>query len=286
MRSARDRLEAEGNETASLDARMLLLDGLALPHSVIVADPNLALNPEEIERLEAMLSRRLAREPVSRILGWREFYGRKFQITPDVLDPRPDTEILVDTALAKIDARFGADHACRFIDLGTGSGCIPITLLAERKGWQGIATDVSAAALDVARQNAAALRVADRLTLMETNWSAGVEGPFDLLVSNPPYIAAEEMDGLMAEVRNHDPELALLGGVDGLTAYREIFKAAPGLLSEGGILIVEIGSTQAAEVGALAAQFGLVASTGEVEEISDLAGLPRVLVIQAKDAKG
>ncbi len=285
LRSARDRLEAVGNETASLDARMLLLDGLGLPHSVIVADPNLALNPEEIESLEVMLSRRLAREPVSRILGWREFYGRRFQITPDVLDPRPDTETLVETALARVDEHFGAEHDCRFLDIGTGSGCIPITLLAERKGWLGVATDVSSAALEVARQNAAAFKVSDRLTLVETNWSTDVDGRFDLVVSNPPYIAADEMDALMAEVRNHDPELALKGGVDGLAAYREIFKAAPDLMSEGGMLIVEIGATQAADVSALAVEFGLVTSTGEVEEISDLAGHLRVLVVRTKAGK-
>ena len=204
LRSARDRLEAVGVERASLDARMLLLDGLGLPHSVIVAEPNLALTPEELERLEAMLARRLAREPVSRILGWREFYGRNFKITPEVLDPRPDTEVLVDAALKEIDKRRGADHACRFLDIGTGSGAIAVSLLAERPAWRGVATDLSGGALKVAGENAAAHNLADRLELLETSWAAGVSGPFDLIVSNPPYIAPAEMAGLMPEVKEHD----------------------------------------------------------------------------------
>ncbi|MEM8645735.1 MAG: peptide chain release factor N(5)-glutamine methyltransferase, partial [Pseudomonadota bacterium] len=219
LRSARDRLEAVGIETASLDARMLLLDGLQLPHSVIVADPNLALNPEEITQLETMLERRLKREPVSRILGWREFYGRKFQITPHVLDPRHDTEILVQTALDRIDAQFGPDHPCRFLDVGTGSGCIAVSLLSERPAWRGTATDLSLEALVTARQNAETHKVIGRLDLVETSWADKIAGPLDLIVSNPPYIPEAEINDLMPEVREHDPHLALAGGGDGLQAY-------------------------------------------------------------------
>ena len=176
LRSARDRLEEAGVESASLDARMLLLDGLGLPHSVIVAEPNLALTPEELEKLEAMLTRRLAREPVSRILGWREFYGRKFKITPEVLDPRADTEVLVDAALEEIDKRHGPDHACRFLDIGTGSGAIAVSLLAERPAWCGVATDISSGALSVAGENAAAHKVEDRLELVERALSRPYKG--------------------------------------------------------------------------------------------------------------
>lgn len=281
LRSARDRLEAVGIESASLDARMLLLDGLGLPHSVIVAEPNLALTPEELERLEAMLGRRLAREPVSRILGWREFYGRRFKLTPDVLDPRPDTEVLVEAALEEIDQRFGPDHACRLLDIGAGSGAIAVSLLAERPAWRGVATDVSGAALQVAGENAAAHKVADRLEMVETNWAAGVSGPFDLVVSNPPYIASPEIATLMAEVREHDPAPALDGGADGLDAYREIFACAGALLGDGGVLLVEIGAAQAGQVAALAVEAGLVSSADEVRNVADLAGHPRVLIVPA-----
>ena len=285
LRSARDRLEAVGIETASLDARMLLLDGLKLPHSVIVADPNLALNPEEITQLEAMLQRRLNREPVSRILGWREFYGRKFQITPHVLDPRPDTEVLVETALGKIDVKLGTDQPCRFLDMGTGSGCIAVSLLAERPAWRGTATDLSAEALATARQNAETHKVIDRLDLVETSWAEGIAGPFDLVVSNPPYIPAAEIEGLMPEVRNHDPRLALVGGDDGLGAYRELFAIARGIMADGGLLIVEIGESQADSVRAVGVDAGLLTTPQECDVITDLAGRARVLVLPVPVAK-
>ncbi len=285
LRSARDRLEAVGIESASLDARMLLLDGLKLPHSVIVADPNLALNPEEITQLEAMLDRRLQREPVSRILGWREFYGRKFQINHQVLDPRPDTEVLVDTALARIDEQFGPEHPCRFLDVGTGSGCIAVSLLAERPAWRSIATDLSAEALATARQNAETHKVIDRLELVETSWGEGIAGPFDLVVSNPPYIPAAEIGELMPEVRDHDPHLALAGGGDGLQAYRELFAAARGLMAGGGLLIVEIGESQADSARAAAVDAALLQTPDECDVVTDLAGRARVLVLPVAGGK-
>ncbi|MCP5084062.1 MAG: peptide chain release factor N(5)-glutamine methyltransferase [Alphaproteobacteria bacterium] len=280
LRSARDRLEAVGIETASLDARMLLLDGLALRHSVIVAEPNLALNDEEIERLEAMLSRRLAREPVSRILGWREFYGRRFEINPHVLDPRADTEVLVETALNEADQQLGPDHACRFLDIGTGSGCIAVSLLAERTRWSGCATDISSDALEVARTNAATHKVSDRLDLIEASWASGVTGPFHLVVSNPPYIAVEEMAGLMPEVQNHDPALALEAGADGLDAYRAILGSAGKFLAPGGRLLLEIGAAQADRVRSLALDIGIIAEDHQMQEFCDLAGHVRVLVLR------
>ena len=286
LRSARDRLEAVGIDTASLDARMLLLDGLGLPHSVIVAEPNLALNDEELERLEAMLARRIAREPVSRILGWREFYGRRFEINPHVLDPRPDTEVLVETALKEIDAHFGPAHPCRFLDIGTGSGCIAVSLLAEHAGWTGCATEISAEALQVARANAAAHKVSDRLELVETSWAENLAGPFDLVVSNPPYIASGEIADLMPEVKNHDPALALEAGADGLEAYRAIFDCARNLRAPGGLLVLEIGATQADLLRALALDVGLIERDGQIQEVCDLSGHVRVLALRAEFANG
>jgi release factor glutamine methyltransferase len=186
---------------------------------------------------------------VAQIVGARAFWGREFAVTPDTLDPRPETETLVAAAL---EAPFA-----RLLDLGTGTGCLAVTLLAERGTAAGTATDISPRALAVARVNAERHGVAGRLDLVEADWGAGLVGPFDLVVSNPPYIAAEEMADLAPEVRCHEPWAALTDGADGLTAYRRIAAAAPALLAPGGRLIVEIGPGQAASVEELFAAAGL-----------------------------
>lgn len=275
LREARDQLAAAGIESAALDARMLLIDGLGIPHSVFIADPQLMLQPGELLQLEAMLHRRLQREPISRILGWREFYGRRFAINEHVLDPRPDTETLVNAALSAM----GKIENCRFLDIGTGSGCIAITLLAERPDWTGVATDISGQALRTAEANREKLRVSSRLQLRETCWADGVEGPFDLIVSNPPYIAGGEIPALMPEVAKFDPHTALDGGADGLAAYRAIVEAAPDLLAPGGLVVMEVGAGQAAPVYALAEQGGLTRFSALGLEVHDLAGVERVVVL-------
>ena len=278
LRAARDKLEAAGVESASLDARMLLLDGLNIPHSVIVAEPNLQLNPEETDRLEALLARRLAREPVSRILGWREFYGRKFALSSAVLDPRADTEVVVEAALAAMDRRGRADQTCRVLDIGTGTGAIAITLLAERGAWQAVASDVSAEALAVAADNAARHKVQNRLDLVEAEWAPAGAGRFDLVISNPPYIASGEIENLMQEVSVHDPRLALDGGADGLEAYRAILARAPALLAPEGLLVLEVGAGQAASVRQLAVEAGLGCPNEDGVRLTDLAGHERVVL--------
>jgi release factor glutamine methyltransferase len=189
-----------------------------------------------------MVARRENREPVSRILGEREFYGRRFVVTPDVLDPRPDTETLIDAALKLL--RPGA----RILDLGTGTGAIIITLLAQRPDCTGTATDISAAALAVARANAERIGVAGRLQLAQGNWFGAVAGTFDLIVSNPPYIPDRDIASLAPDVRRFDPGLALAGGADGLDPYRSIALGASGHLAANGMLIVEIGAGQADSV--------------------------------------
>lgn len=212
---------------------------------------------------------RAQRKPVSKIMGQRDFWKHSFIVTEDVLDPRPDTETLVEFALR---APFES-----VLDLGTGSGCILVSLLAERKVARGLGCDLSAKALDVARQNAEMAGVADRVQWDTSDWFENVQGRFDLIVSNPPYIALSEMPDLMAEVREYDPRMALTDEEDGLAAYRCIAAAAPDYLKAGGRIAVEIGPTQADAVSGYFADSGLQ----DIEVIPDLDGRDRVVAAKA-----
>ena len=244
IRRAAKQLSLRGIETAALDARLLLQASAELNHSDIVAEPDLILAPEVVHKFWSLMERRSAFEPVSRILGKREFYGREFQVTPAVLDPRPDTEVVIEAALplGKGKASF------RILDLGTGSGAIVVTLLAELPHATGVATDISEAALAIASSNAEVHGVSNRLRLMQANWFEGLSGQFDLIVSNPPYILTDDIAGLSPDVREFDPHRALAGGADGLTAYRQIAVGAAGFLAAGGRILLEIGAGQASDV--------------------------------------
>ncbi|WP_373503566.1 peptide chain release factor N(5)-glutamine methyltransferase [Aestuariivirga sp.] len=238
-------LTLAGCETPVLDARLLLQAASGLTREDIILEPERELDRDAAERFRHMIERREAREPVSRILGEREFYGRVFEVTPDVLDPRPDTETLVDAALKQMPAN------ARILDLGTGTGSIILTLLAERSDAAGTAADISPAALGVARMNAARLKLENRVTFRQASWFEGVAGQFDLIVSNPPYIPAAHIAGLAPDVRNFDPHLALVGGTDGLNPYRAIAEGARDHLAAGGHVLVEIGVGQADDVTAI-----------------------------------
>ena len=242
------RAQLGNNFSASLDARLLLQEATGLTHADIIAEPETDIGAEALVKFKSFIARRMAHEPVSRILGRREFYGRNFIVTPDVLDPRPDTEVVVELALKLVPRG-------RFIDLGTGSGAIAITLAAENHNLSGIAGDVSPAALAVAQINAKANAVEQRLDFQLSRWFEGIEGQFDLIISNPPYVRAD--DKLMPEVFEHDPHLALFGGEDGLAAYRAISAGASSHLVSGGIVVVEIGSGQNEEVAELFETKGL-----------------------------
>ncbi len=252
IRQAAKQLGLRGIETAALDARLLLQFATDMRREEIVAEPDFIVTPDLAARFWSFVERRCAFEPVSRILGSREFYGREFQVTPAVLDPRADTETLIAAALPL------ARGKCRILDLGTGSGAIIATLLAERPEALGVASDVSEAALGVARVNAEAQGVSGRLTLLRADWFDGIEGLFDLIVSNPPYIASAEIAGLAVDVRDFDPLGALDGGADGLAAYRRIAAGASGHLFPKGQVLVELGAGQEADVRQLfeAAGFG------------------------------
>lgn len=245
LKAARDRFAASGSATPALDARLLLQEAAGLTHEDIAAYPERQLGMAEAEGFERFAARRARNEPVSRIIGWREFYGRRFTVTPAVLDPRPDTETLVEAALAIMPQN------ARLLDLGTGSGAIAITLLAERPDCTGAAVDLSPEALAVAGENAAALGVAARLELLPGSWFEPVQGRFDLILSNPPYIPAGDIAGLASDVKDHDPHLALAGGEDGLDAYRQIAAGSAAFLAPGGAVLVEIGCGQAEAVEGL-----------------------------------
>jgi release factor glutamine methyltransferase len=261
-------------ETPDLDARLLLCHAAEVTHEAFIARGREKLDAEAGARLERALARRLKREPVSRITGAREFYGREFLLGPETLDPRPDTETLVEAALMHAEARGGRNQSLAILDLGTGTGCILVTLLAELPKARGLGTDVSQAALALAGRNAARLGVADRARFLAADWLDAVDGEFDLVVANPPYLAAEEIERLAPEVAVYDPPEALCGGPDGLDAYRHIAARANRVLALDGRLLVEIGPTQVQEVAGIFCAAGLEVSAVE----KDLAGRPRVVV--------
>lgn len=256
-----------GMGSSGRDSRALLAHALDIPADRLILEADREVSDDEMATYEALLHRRLEHEPVSRIIGRRVFWGRDFKISPQVLDPRPETETLIVEALA-------GTPASRLLDLGTGSGIIAVSLLAEWSGAEAVATDISSEALAIAAHNAATHGVAARLTLTEASWFEGIAGVFDLIVSNPPYIAADEMAGLAPEVRDHDPEIALTPGGDGLDAYRSITAGAAGQLSAGGRLLVEIGPTQAQAVVEMMRAHGLE----DVTVLTDMDGRDRVVL--------
>jgi release factor glutamine methyltransferase len=260
-------LQAARIEGAPGDARVLLAAAMQVPRDRLTLHLGDDLDAVAAARFDAMIARRMAREPVAKIIGRRAFWGRSFEVTADVLDPRPETECLIAEALR-------GPVPARLLDLGTGSGIIAVTLLAEWPVAQGVATDISAAALEVAGRNAARHGVGARLDLCRSDWFAQVTGGFDLIVSNPPYIAAAEMADLSPEVRGHDPQAALTDGADGLSAYRRIAAGAGAHLRPGGRIAMEIGWQQGAQVRDILCAAGFA----EVGVLPDLDGRERVVL--------
>jgi release factor glutamine methyltransferase len=250
-------LRRAGIETPELDARLLLCDAAGLTHEAYIARAGDALAPAVAARLGASITRRLRREPVSRITGAREFYGRSFLVDPHALDPRPDTESLIEGALELVERNGWHKRPLKLLDLGTGTGCILITLLAELPQATGLGTDISGAALALAASNARCLGVATRASFIAGDWLEAIAGEFDLILANPPYLAASEIALLSKEVAEFDPTLALDGGPDGLGAYRRIAARAGRVLAPAGRILVEIGATQAEAVAGILRGAGL-----------------------------
>ena len=264
-------LAACAGEEAGLDARLLIEAATGMSHAALIASPDAPLGAAA-EALNAMAARRLAGEPGSRILERRDFWSMTFRVTPDTLDPRPDTETLIEAAVELFAARRA--QALRIVDFGTGTGAILAALLKEFPRASGVGVDLSAAAAEAARGNLSRLGFGGRARVVVGHWDAGLDGAFDLIASNPPYIRAGDVAGLAPEVRDHDPRLALDGGADGLDAYRALARVAARRLAAGGLALFEVGVGQAQEVAALCEASGL--ATGAPR--ADLAGVARVVV--------
>jgi release factor glutamine methyltransferase len=262
-----------GIEDADVDARLLVGHALHLDRARLIAQSDRILEAREINVINALAARRLKREPVSRILGQKEFWSIALAITPDVLVPRPETETIVEGALDFVVRGGLRMEKLRILDIGTGSGALLLALLRELPNATGTGTDISTGALKVARENAARCGVEGRCTFVVCDIASVVEGPFDLLVSNPPYIAHHEITSLAPEVKNYDPTVALDGGDDGLAAYRAIAADAKRLMAPGARMFVELGAGQEAAVRDLFTNVGLIAGIAR----TDLAGIPRVL---------
>ncbi|MBI6629787.1 peptide chain release factor N(5)-glutamine methyltransferase [Pontibaca salina] len=270
LATATARLRAAGVPDPARDARLLLAHAARIDavRVTLIAPEDLA--PEIADRFEQLIALRAVHVPVSHLVGERAFYGRRFKVSRHVLDPRPETETLIEAALA--------EPFERVLDLGTGSGCILVTLLAEREDATGLGVDISEAACLQASANAVLHGVAARTDICASDWFQSVTGRFDLIVSNPPYIALSEMESLSNEVRHHEPEIALTDGGDGLGAYRLIAAGLTAHLAPKGRVIVEIGPTQGAAVRAILSDAGLT----DVRILPDLDGRDRVVCGDAR----
>jgi len=278
--------KAGGSRSPRLDAELLLARVLDVPRAGLFREPDRELTADEAAGFEDLLRRRLAREPVAYITGWRSFRTIDLEVTPDVLIPRPETETLVEVALEALAAMplHGPDPQDEplALDVGTGSGCVALALAAEDPFVRVVATDVESGALAVARRNAARLGLARRVEFVLSDLFADVgERPFDLVVSNPPYIPADEYVALEPNVRDYEPRRALYGGVDGLDVYRRLVPGAALLLRPGGTLAVEVGAGQADAVA------GVIAAAGAFETAErrdDLSGITRVVCARRRAA--
>jgi release factor glutamine methyltransferase len=259
-----------------LDARILVGHALGLDAASLVSQGARQVTLSERAAIAALAQRRLAHEPVARILGVKEFWGLPFRLNEETLVPRPETETVVEAALAALGSR--RQHALRIADLGTGSGALLLALLSECPRALGIGTDLSQGAIACARRNAYALQLQGRASLTVCNYGAALKGSFDLVVSNPPYVRRSDIATLQPEVRLFDPARALDGGDDGLHGYREITTDAGRLLGAGGLFVVEIGAGQASAVAALFSAAGLAVES----PCPDLTGIPRALLARLR----
>ncbi|MET2831861.1 peptide chain release factor N(5)-glutamine methyltransferase [Mesorhizobium shangrilense] len=275
LRAARARLDAAALDSPNLDARLIVEHFSGTTRTQAIADPMRTVDPRAIAEIDAALKRRTSGEPVHRILGYREFYGLRLSLSPETLEPRPDTETLVEAVLpfAKATAREGA---CRILDLGTGTGAVALALLSAVPEAIATGVDVSEGALATASRNAERLGFASRFKALRSDWFAKVSGRYHVIAANPPYIPSEDIENLQDEVRDFDPRLALDGGVDGLGPYRIIAAEAAGFLEAEGRVAVEFGHTQRNEVTEIfsAAGYRLAGA------FCDLGGNDRVLVFE------
>jgi release factor glutamine methyltransferase len=278
LRHLRDAFSKAGIETPELDARLLLEWVTGADRLAVLTSPERMIGASQAARLQDTMARRLAHEPVHRIIGRRGFYGLEFELSPDTLEPRPDTECLVDLVLKQLRGR--EDEELSLLDLGTGTGVIAICLLANLPNARAVATDISPSALETGEKNAAANGVSDRLTCVQSDWFGAVAGRFDVIASNPPYIPTQVISSLPREVREFDPPRALDGGADGLDAYRALAAGAPAHLAEDGFVALEIGHDQLTPVSRIFADAGF--STAAAAR--DIGGKDRALLFTRSSA--
>lgn len=280
VRAAASILEAAGKPDAATDARRLVAHALGVDRAALLRDPDRRADPEACARLVEALARRLAHEPVARIIGERDFYGLSLSLGPATLDPRPDTETVVTVACHIARRLERSDRGpLRLLDLGTGTGAIALALLSELPDATAVATDISEEALDVARRNARRHGLAARARFIQSHWLERVGGTFHLIVANPPYIPAGDIPSLEPEVAKWDPPAALDGGSDGLDAYRAILSDIDRVLAPGGWAVFEVGAGQAADVAALAVARGLATAPLDWPLLRDLGGNIRCVVV-------
>ena len=277
IREARRQLMEVGLDNAALDARLLMQHVLGVTQEQILSGSIADITDDEARYFMQLVARRVAMEPVAKIIGSKPFWKDIFLTTKDTLDPRPDTEALIEAVLDELDDRLAP---LRFLDLGTGTGCILLSLLREYPFARGVGADASEAALHVAERNARALRLMPRVEFVQSDWTAAVDGRFDVIVSNPPYISLSEFEGLAREVKEYDPTSALVAGDDGLDAYRTMIPLAAERLVAGGWMFLEVGAGQAQAV----AEIGRHVALQPEACVADLAGIARVVVLR-KSAK-
>jgi len=279
MASSRARLREAGIDTPDLDAQLLVEWTTGATRLDLISWPEKLIDDDHVAQLNTALDHRIAGEPVHRIIGMREFYGLQFRLSPETLEPRPDTEALVELVSPYIEKLIEQHGRAMMLDMGTGTGAIVISLLHQFEKLNGIGLDVADGALAMARINATANGVSQRFAALKSDWFSNVSGRFHLIVSNPPYIPSKDIDDLSREVREHDPMAALDGGDDGLDFYRSLASEARGYLYKGGIVAVEIGAGQFDDVSAIfeSADFHLT------NEAIDLGGHRRAMVFIDQD---
>jgi release factor glutamine methyltransferase len=271
-----------GIESGGEDARRLVAATLGLSRAELLSRPEQVLTGEQLSLLEQRRMRRLAREPVSRILGRREFYGRDFAITPATFDPRPESETVIDAVLELVRSQRLSQAPLRILDVGTGCGCLLLTLLSELAGAVGTGSDISAAVLACARDNAHRLGLGERASWLLSDALEGLEGDYQVLVANPPYIRSADIAQLEPEVRLFDPVLALDGGEDGLVLYRRIVEKVPAVAPNGWI-VFEVGCDQAEAVAELLTARAVGIAPEDIRVFKDLAGRPRCVAGRARN---
>lgn len=263
-------LEKVGVDSPTIDARILLLDALKIKRTDLLTDPYRKVSKEDQKKLENYLDRRATFEPVAHIVGKKAFWKLEFASDKRALVPRPETEVIVDYIIKNCD-----DNEKTVLDIGTGTGAIILSLLAERHKWEGVATDISSDALELAQINANMHGLENRVVFMNTNWVDGIDEQFDIVVSNPPYIPTDIIKMLDEDVRDFDPHLALDGGLDGLDPYHIIFAALPNILKPNGVFAVEFGIDQAKEIMEIAKKQEKLEN---LKIINDLSDIERIIV--------